>query len=125
VAERPARQYTLEVRGQPLGINQTRGLHWTRVARDRTVYRDAFALLAKQEHSGPPFERAHVSVTLVRRRGQSPLDPDNVYSRAKGPILGLVDAGVLAEESSAYCDVQVHQEQGKERAIRVEVCELL
>ena len=114
-----------EVSGQPLGPNESRGLHWARVARDRAVFRDAFALLLKAQHSGPPFARAQVEVVLVRRAGQQPRDPDNMVSAAKGPVDGVVAAGVLVDDSAQHIDLVVRQEEGPQRAVRLVVAEIV
>jgi xanthine/CO dehydrogenase XdhC/CoxF family maturation factor len=71
------------------------------------------------------LQRARVEVTLVRKKGQAPVDPDNQYARAKAPLDGLVVGGMLSDDSAEHVEVLVRQEQGAQRATRLEVTELV
>jgi Holliday junction resolvase RusA-like endonuclease len=117
--------FCLEMAGQPFSTNQRRRAHWSAQQRDTATFRDGFALQAKAQYSGPPLERVRVDVTLIRRKGQSPLDPDNAMSRTKPVLDALVVARVVVDDSSAHVDIHVHQAQGPQRATRLEVTEML
>jgi hypothetical protein len=117
------RRYCLEVAGQALAVGEGHFAHCARRARESAAFRDAVTVLAGAQHRGAPLERAEVAVTLIRRRGQSPLDPANADRRAYEAVRALMEAGLLSSHSGAHFDVQVHQEQGKARATRVEVYE--
>jgi hypothetical protein len=120
------RTFTVEMPSQPLGANEKRrARHWSIQWRDTTTFRDGFALLAKDQHRGPPMQQARVDITLVRTRGQVPLDPDNIYSRAKPCLDALIQAGVISDDSAEHIELHMHQGRGAARATRMTVTERL
>lgn len=96
------RTWTVELPDRLLLLNANDRLHW-RVRRDRTAaIRTAAWALAKQMKI-PLLARAYIVAeycpTDRRRR-----DPANWAPTAKAAVDGLVDAGVLPDDSAEYLD---------------------
>jgi hypothetical protein len=109
---------TIEVSGHPPGVNQR--LHWQARRRLCRPFVDAVGWQAKTLGLQQRLERARVVVTFVHRSRRYMGDVDNLYSRSKC----LVDAlkGILiVDDSPAHLDLEVRQELGRERSVRVEV----
>lgn len=84
--------------GLPL-LNANRRVHW-RVRHERTkAIREAAYLIARG--AVPPLQRAHV-VGEYRPPDRRRRDVHNLYPSAKAAVDGLVDAGVLPDDSDRY-----------------------
>lgn len=117
----------MTVPGIPPSPNQTRREHWAkRAAAAKQWKRDAFyaAVEAREVWRGRvrfPLPSAAVrlvivSPTSVRR------DPDNAIASMKPLIDGLVQAGIIADDSFAVVrELTVGLERGKQAAVRIEV----
>lgn len=115
--------------GHPPSPNATLRQHFMVKARDRAAWRSAAhgAALQAMRDAGNgddyPLARVRIRVVLIvpdRRRR----DPDNVVASAKNLIDGLVDAGVIRDDSFAVVvDLAVSSEPGPAKAIRMEVTE--
>jgi Holliday junction resolvase RusA-like endonuclease len=108
----------MQVSGHPPGVNQR--LHWQARRRLCRPFVDAIGWQAKAFGLEQPLERARVVVTFIHRSRRYMGDVDNLYSRSKC----LVDAlkGILVVDDSTAClELEVRQELGKERSVRVEV----
>lgn len=83
-----------------LNPNRSRGLHWAAKSKLARSYRDACGLLALEAQRGSKrrWTRATISVAAYyetpRRR-----DADNLIASLKPAFDGLVDAGLLADDS--------------------------
>lgn len=96
------RMWTVELPERLPLLNANDRLHWT-ARRDKTAaIRTVAWALATQAHI-PPLRRAHIVAeycpTDRRRR-----DPANWAPTAKAAVDGLVDAGVLPDDSAEYLD---------------------
>lgn len=118
---------TVTVLGIPPSPNQTRREHWAKRAAAAKLWKhDAFyaAIEAREVWRGRvrfPLASADVrlvivSPTTVRR------DPDNAVAAMKPLIDGLVQAGILADDSFAVVrNLTVALERGTPAAVRIEV----
>lgn len=118
---------TIEVPGLPPGPNDR--LHHMARARLAKRFRTWVALQARgyARTRGGPIERAKVVVTLVRRGGQE-RDPDNSWASVKNCVDGLTikgSGGLLVDDDSAHILLDVRQETGRQRCVRIEVWEVL
>lgn len=94
----------VQIVGHPPSPNRTRRQHWGQRSADTAKWRRVAYLTALQalRDSGRaddyPLTLAHVRITWVvtdnRRR-----DPDNVIASCKPIIDGIVDAGVIPDDS--------------------------
>lgn len=67
----------------------------------------------------PALTKKRLVVTLVKRQL---LDPDNAVAVCKSLIDGVVDTGVVVDDSLEYLEVVVNQERGKP-CTRIELLE--
>lgn len=74
---------------------------------DRQQWRDAGAIYAKAGHL-PRFERVHI-LALLRFPNAIRRDPNNWAPTTKAVVDGLVDAGVLADDSSRQIEGPDHR----------------
>jgi Holliday junction resolvase RusA-like endonuclease len=94
------RTFTVELpAGMPL-LNANRRIHW-RVRHERTkAIREAAYLLTRQARV-PALVRAHI-VCEYRPPDRRRRDVHNLFGSAKAAIDGVVDAGVITDDSDAY-----------------------
>jgi hypothetical protein len=116
------RCYKLIVPGHPLSANGRRRSHWATIARDARQYREAVAWLAREQIVGPPLERAHVVATVVQARGRL-YDTDALGTLAKPCVDGLVGI-MLVDDSPRHIDLELKQERGPLRLVRLEITEV-
>jgi Holliday junction resolvase RusA-like endonuclease len=117
---------TFTLAGHPPSPNRSVREHFHRNAAVRKVWHDAarLAAIAAMRDAGNaddyPLRRARIRLVVIapdRRRR----DPDNAIAAAKGVIDGIVDAGVLADDSFAVlAELSVASEAGP-KSIRLEV----
>lgn len=112
-------------------IEASPNLHSSRLARMRalTEYRQLVGLLARQRIPAgwDPTRRQRLSLRFVlghgRRAGDGcyrPSDPDNAVAAAKPLIDGLIDAGLLEDDSWHYLELgAVTAEDGGEPGVVV------
>lgn len=102
MALRHPRTWTIEDHGaRPLTTNRVMGLHrqqWASITRDE---RRKWWALAKQAKV-PALEQASITVTPLHKDRRSPQDVGACAAAAKACIDGLVDAGVLPDDSPAH-----------------------
>lgn len=97
-----SRIYTIEDHGErPLTINKVMALHRMKWAAVTKVERQKWMLLARQANV-PAL--AHVAVTVVplHKDRRSPQDVAACAAAAKAAIDGLVDAGVMPDDSPEH-----------------------
>lgn len=93
--------WVLRYEARPLTVNHERTLHW-RGHRDITrSWRQAFHLLALAEKV-PHLEACTIEVVAVKPNRRAIPDPGGCAPAAKAAIDGLVDAGVLDDDSDRY-----------------------
>lgn len=109
----------LELDGHPPPPNRLH-THWVDAWRRTSAWRDAVCLLARARRPPKPYARARLVATLVYRRRPF-RDRDNATASLKGAIDGLVLAGVLAGDGPAQLELEVRQELGPRRLLRLEV----
>ena len=95
-----ADNWYLEVTGRrPTTLNQERKQNnWGRRATDTKWWRTAFADAAI-EAGIPQYERIHISVVPLHKNGRSPQDTAACFPAAKAAIDGLVDAGIVEDDT--------------------------
>lgn len=93
-------QWYLEVHGRrPTTLNQERKQNnWGRRATDTKWWRTQFADMASQAEI-PPYERIKIAVVPLHKNGRSPQDTGACFPAAKAAIDGLVDAGVIEDDT--------------------------
>lgn len=92
--------WALEVHGKrPTTLNQERKTNnWGKRATDTKWWRAQFCDLAVS-NGIPAHERLHVSVIPLHKNGRSPQDTAACFPAAKAGIDGLVDAGVISDDT--------------------------
>lgn len=115
--------------GHPPSPNATLRQHFMAKARDRAAWRTtarAAALLAIRDAGiadDLPWPRVRVRLVWIlpdRRRR----DPDNAVSSVKSCLDGVVDSGLITDDSFAVIvDLAVSSEPGPRKALRIEVTE--
>lgn len=92
--------WALEVHGRrPTTLNQERKTNnWGKRATDVKFWREAFRDLAL-ENEIPAHEKLHVSVFPLHKNGRSPQDTAACFPAAKAGIDGLIDAGVISDDT--------------------------
>lgn len=109
--ERTPRTVTIVIPGRPPNPNRTRRYHWRVRHRSDREWRTAARVHALhvlgREWSGPMtrarLEVIHVVPTKARR------DPDNLAAGIKASLDGMVDAGVIADDSDRVLVVITHR----------------
>jgi crossover junction endodeoxyribonuclease RusA len=72
---------------------------------------EAIALVLEQGRPSVPYDKAHITITWVakdkRRR-----DPDNLFASMKAYIDGLVEVGLIADDSAMHVSYTLKYERG-------------
>ena len=102
-------------------LNQNKRLHHMQLYRAKRQSKDeAMALVLEQGRPDIPYEKAHITITWVakdkRRR-----DPDNLFASMKPYIDGLVEAGLIADDSAMHVSYTLKYELGEANNTIVEV----
>jgi crossover junction endodeoxyribonuclease RusA len=95
-----AQSWTLTIPAPARWLSANQRTDLRRQTPDRRAWRDTTALLARAAKL-PKLDRAHIVATLYftdRRRR----DPHNFYPTIKAAVDGLVDYGLLPDDSSEY-----------------------
>ncbi|MER7707191.1 hypothetical protein ABTX81_30360 [Kitasatospora sp. NPDC097605] len=95
------RVFTVELPTGLVLLNANDRLHWAVRARRVREIRDAARWMARH-NKVPRLARARIDVVVHPKPRASRFDPHNWGPSAKAAIDGLVDAGVLPDDSSAY-----------------------
>lgn len=114
---------TFTIPGHPPSPNRSRTLHYHVRAGNDLAWRTTayFAALDVRPQDFEPLTEASVRVVYIipdkRRR-----DPDNALASAKPCIDGIVDAGLLTDDSFRVIrHLSVTSEPGPEKAVRFEL----
>lgn len=95
-----AHQYQLTHYAEPMLSNQAHQAHYRVIAAMRKEWRAAFAALASEAHV-PNMERINITVD-VERKTKRMVDTDAVSPSVKAAIDGLVDAGVIDDDTPTH-----------------------
>ena len=114
----PSWPLMIGVSSQPPGVNQR--LHWQARRRLCRPFVDAIGWQAKAFGLPQPLEQARVVVTFVHRSRCYMGDVDNLYSRAK-PLVDALKGILIVDDSPVHLELEVRQELGKGRSVRLEV----
>lgn len=90
--------FTVEVPGRVISLNAERSAHWSKRHAMTKVYREAVAWQATR-HRGLSHP---ISVTAEVVMKAPLMDAANYYPAVKAAIDGLVDAGVIPDDSPKY-----------------------
>lgn len=93
--------WVLRYDARPLTVNQERAGHWRAHRAATREWRQTFHLLAIAEKV-PHLEACTIDVVVIRKDRRAAPDPGGVLPAAKAAIDGLVDAGVLDDDSDRY-----------------------
>ena len=90
----------------------------------KRVAKDEAILLVKEQGVPPEaFQRAVIDITFIaadkRRR-----DPDNLFASCKAYIDGLVEAGLIKDDSADVVSYSIHYERGTTANTIIEVREV-
>ena len=93
-------------------LNPNKRLHHMQLYRAKRQAKDeAMALVYEHGRPGTPYEAAHITITWVakdkRRR-----DPDNLFASMKPYIDGLVEAGLIEDDSAMHVSYTLKYERG-------------
>jgi len=105
-------------------LNPNQRLHHMQLYRaKRDSKQEAIALVLQQGSPAVPYERANITVTWVakdkRRR-----DFDNLFASLKATIDGLVEAGLIMDDSAAHVSYTLRYERGDTDNTIIEVEEI-
>lgn len=97
-----ARSWTIDADfGRPLTVNAVASLHRMKWATRTAETRRAWTILAAA-HKVQPCEKVAVTVTPLHKNRRAPQDPAACAPEAKGAIDGLVDAGLIPDDTGAH-----------------------
>ena len=85
--------------GQTYTSNQQRQMHWSRQSSINRHLRHRGAIEARGIQ---PMRRASLLIRVIHPRADKRRDPPNWWPTAKHLIDGVVDAGLIADDSSKY-----------------------
>lgn len=123
------RRYRITLEGIGPGVNHLRRMHWRQIANERRVQRlEAWAMaqphvIQRRGEGRGPIPFARLTITLVYPVGASRLDPDSAAISCKGGVDGLVDAGLLGDDTYKrveYAPVRYVAGERRQTVIEVE-----
>ncbi len=80
-------------------------LHWANQHKWKKAWQEMTYWMIKAQ-SVPKRERASVNIKVYSVK---PMDKDNCYASLKGVVDGIVQAGVVKDDSNEYLDLEVKQ----------------
>jgi len=104
-------------------LNPNKRLHYMKVYQAKRDAKDEAMILAlAQGRPEKPYQKAHITITWVakdkRRR-----DVDNMFASMKSYIDGLVDVGLLADDSASHVSYTLNYQRGDKDNTIIEVKE--
>jgi hypothetical protein len=102
--------FTVDLRGLPDLQGHRSRVHWAKRHRHDRQWREAVGWAAKDWRLPAPFDFAHVVFT---RFSSSEPDHDNLVASCKPLVDGLVDAGVLVDDSPRHVTCSYRWERAK------------
>ena len=105
-------------------LNPNKRLHHMQLYQAKRDAKDeAMALVLEQGRPSTPYAKAHITITWVakdkRRR-----DPDNLFASMKAYIDGLVEVGLIEDDSAMHVSYTLRYERGEKDNTIIEVEEL-
>lgn len=105
-------------------LSPNKRLHYMRLhVAKHAAKEEAMALVLQQGRLDRPYEKAHITITWVakdRRRR----DPDNLFASMKAYIDGLVEAGLIEDDSAMHVSYTLKYERGERDNTILEVEEI-
>ncbi len=116
--------WTIEDTERPWTANAERRWHHMKRAQVVRDARERWAWLAKIEGI-PPLRRIKVEATPLRKNARSMPDVAACYPAVKAAIDGLVDAGVIEDDTPFHVNKIVFQapQIAKREGLRLKICE--
>ena len=105
-------------------LNPNKRLHYMQLYTAKRNAKDlAMSLVLQQGRPSIPYKKAHISITWVakdRRRR----DPDNLFASMKPYIDGLVEVGLIEDDSAMHITYELEYRHGSEDNTIIEVEEI-
>ena len=102
-------------------LSPNKRLHYMRLHFAKHAAKEAaMALVLQQGRPAVPYQRAHITITWVakdRRRR----DPDNLFASMKSYIDGLVEVGLIEDDSATHVSYTLRYERGETDNTIIEV----
>lgn len=92
---------TLTHRARVVSLNAERSAHWRQHRQTTAAWRQAFQLLAQAAHH-PTFDRPVLITAQPYQQRNRLQDAGSCLPSLKAAVDGIVDAGVLPDDSPAY-----------------------
>lgn len=87
--------------GKPAWLNANQRLHWAPKAERTRTWRDLAKYTAKAAKLPTGLQRVHI-LAYVHKTDKRPYDAHNLYPTAKAAIDGLVDHGLIPDDTNAH-----------------------
>ena len=102
-------------------LSPNKRLHYMQLYKAKRNAKDeAMALVLRQGRPAVPYQQAHITITWVakdkRRR-----DPDNLFASMKPYIDGLVNVGLIVDDSATHVSYTLRYERGEKDNTIIEV----
>ena len=105
-------------------LNPNKRLHYMQLyAAKRDAKDEAIALVLEQGRPDVPYEKAHITITWVAKDKRK-RDPDNLFAAMKASIDGLVEAGLIEDDSAMHVGYTLRYERGDADNTVIEVEEV-
>src|SRR5699024_5773055 len=88
-------------RGKLAWLNANQRLHWAPKAERTRTWRDLAKYTAKAAKLPTGLKRVHI-LAFVHKTDKRPYDAHNLYPTAKAAIDGLVDYGLIPDDTNAH-----------------------
>ena len=106
-----------------LGNKGKRRIHWSDKAKAKAVARATTGwLVLEQGKPAKPYKKAHISILWIAKHRRR-TDPDNIFSAMKSYIDGLVDGGLIEDDSYKHVRYTLSYQHGSEDNTIIEVTE--
>ena len=94
-------------------LNPNKRLYRSKVWQAKREAREQAGWLALEAGvPAQPFQKAHITITFVAKDGVR-RDIDNLFAAMKGYIDGIVDAGVIEDDSALNVSYTIRYERGE------------
>jgi len=105
-------------------LSPNKRLHYMRVyTAKHAAKQESMALVLQQGRPAVPYQRAHITITWVakdkRRR-----DLDNLFAQLKATLDGLVEVGLIEDDSATHVSYTLRYERGEKDNTVIEVEEI-
>ena len=105
-------------------LNPNKRLHYMKVYQAKRDAKDeAMILVLAQGRPEKAHQKAHITITWVARTKRR-RDIDNLFASMKAYVDGLVDVGLLADDSASHVSYTLKYELGEANNTIIEVEEI-